>query len=292
MRGVGSPFGIVSPFTQRRVGGDPLASLFANGEDGSLPSLDFTFTDLAGTLPATWGDSVRRVDDTSANGQNWVTTGDAFRPLFGRAPVDVRNLLTRTEEFDDSGWIKNGVSVADIGDGKFNVIPDNGEGARKIKQRQLAFGNIDTTFQVFLEDAGARYCRLYFGRQSNRRGHITIDLQDGSYTVSVSGATITNVSITANGNGWDVSLSINIVLGTIGSSVSIICSTTPIPASDSVTVSVTGDGTSAVTVGYPQFELGSTATNYQRVGSALDITEAGIESFPYLRPDLAEPTRW
>ena len=79
---------------------------FGNGEDGSFISIPDAeiFTDTAGTTLATWGNSVARINDPSPNERHPIQANAALRAKLGRAPVDVRNLLQRTEEFD-SGWI-------------------------------------------------------------------------------------------------------------------------------------------------------------------------------------------
>jgi hypothetical protein len=51
------------------------------------------------------------------------------------------------------------------------------------------------------------------------------------------------------------------------------------PTAASLTITVSGSVTLA------QLELGSTATNYQRVGNAFDVTEAGVQSLSYLSFD-------
>ena len=62
---------------------------FGADEDGSFwGDLSEVFTDTAGTTPATWGDSVARINDQLPNGRNAVQASAALRPLLGRAPVD------------------------------------------------------------------------------------------------------------------------------------------------------------------------------------------------------------
>jgi hypothetical protein len=51
------------------------------------------------------------------------------------------------------------------------------------------------------------------------------------------------------------------------------------PTAASLTLTVSGSVTLA------QLEIGSTATNYQRVGTAFDVTEAGVQSLSYLSFD-------
>jgi hypothetical protein len=65
----------------------------------------------------------------------------------------------------------------------------------------------------------------------------------------------------------------------IGTGASNRVSLTFTPTAASLTLTVSGSVTLA------QLELGSTATNYQRVGNAFDVTEAGVQSLSYLSFD-------
>lgn len=59
------------------------ASLFASGEQGAWyePSTTTCFTDTAGTIPATVGDAVARINDLSGNGNHATQATAAARPI-------------------------------------------------------------------------------------------------------------------------------------------------------------------------------------------------------------------
>jgi hypothetical protein len=87
MRNIVSPLsGIRSPFRFIRGGGvvpfSP-STLFASGEEGAWyePSPTTCFTDTAGTIPATVGDAVARINDLSGNGNHAIQVTAAARPL-------------------------------------------------------------------------------------------------------------------------------------------------------------------------------------------------------------------
>lgn len=74
-----------------RIGsGVSLMSLFAQGETGALLSAGSSamFSDLDGQIPATFGQSLARINDLSLNARHARQPAAALRPLLGRAPAD------------------------------------------------------------------------------------------------------------------------------------------------------------------------------------------------------------
>ena len=84
-----------------------IASLFGAGEQGGLylPGLDTCYTDNGTTLCTAPGDLVYRVDDLSGNGNHASQGTTALRPIYAKHPATgVRNLLTYTQEFSNYNW--------------------------------------------------------------------------------------------------------------------------------------------------------------------------------------------
>jgi hypothetical protein len=90
--------GLWSTTILSRLGFSPSA-LFANGEVGAWydPSPETTFTDTAGTTPATVGSAVARINDLSGNGHHATQATTAARPILARVPANGRrNILVGT----------------------------------------------------------------------------------------------------------------------------------------------------------------------------------------------------
>ena len=99
--------------------GKYVAGMYGSGEQGVWyePSLSngTLFQDAAGTTPVTAVEQpVGLMKDKSGRGNHAKQTTSADRPVFSAR----YNLLTRTEQFNDSYWPKSNVSVT------ANVIPD------------------------------------------------------------------------------------------------------------------------------------------------------------------------
>jgi len=119
-----------------------------------------------------------------------------------------------------------------------------------------------------------------FGFRNGAIGnYAAFDLSGAGSVITVSGLT---ASIAAAANGFyrveikDTSASIRVDFWPLDNSYT--------SGSPSV-YSYTGDGTSGILIWGAQLELGSTATAYQRVTTAYDITESGVATVHYLQYD-------
>jgi hypothetical protein len=221
------------------------------------------------------------VRELPGNHRTQATT--AARPLYALHPVGgVRNKLEYTEEFDNAVWTK---AVATIS-ANSATAPDDESTADKLVEttalgphtvKQLRPANAGTyTVQVFLK-AGERTRAAVVATKSSGGGTYSVfNLSTGQIDEEGTdfGADVAFVSnsITDVGDGWylciikaelnsatDFGISVNLDNATSGS----------------LSQTYTGDGTSGLFVWGAQLEEGSTATNYQRVGSFLDVSEEG-----------------
>ena len=64
--------------------------------------------------------------------------------------------------------------------------------------------------------------------------------------------------------------------------------TTIIGLTSGMTLSYTGDGVSSVDVRSVMMESGLTPTAYQAVTNAFDMTESGVPSYGFIRPDIVD----
>ena len=210
-------------------------------------------------------------------GNHAVAPTDAARPTYGIEPkTGRRNLLTRTEEFGDAVWSLTGVTVA----GNIAIAPDGTTTAEKVTvdtansfhrlaapTQNLSVTN--HTLSVYMKAAEYTSGGLTLFDGSVFTGRATFDLSAGTVSILAGTATITPVGdgwyrCTVTGNGAAVTsvfISINSVF------------------------TFTGNGTSGIYIWGAQLETGSTATAYQRVGTAFDVTEAGVPTVHYVQYD-------
>jgi hypothetical protein len=261
------------------------ARLFAAGEQGYwLDPSDFStmFQDSAGTTPVTAvGQNVGRILDKSGRGNHFIQSSLASRPVLGRNPITgTRNLLVNTG-FDGAA------------SGTPGTAPTN-----------WPFTNSGGTFTYIANDAGLGGGSIRFAVSANRHfvgQFVTTLAATGTWTFScevqvVSGTVpvgqLLRLATPPAGalsqyvlNGVNVLETENVPIGS--NTISIILTTTG--TGGSVTLRL-GLGASANVTGdaifrNPQFEVGSVRTNYQRVGSAFDVTEAGVPDAYYLSYD-------
>ena len=222
----------------------------------------------------------------------------ASRPTYGIVPLGGRrNLLTRTEEFNDAAWSNFGLAAFGSGsvvnaiaapDGTVtaDLLTENSSTSTHVSTR--ADGNFTGTAKTFSVHAKANG-RRYIGvaAVASDVGQIGVfDLQAGTYIGAAngpSGGTGVNVvaaSIEDKGNGWyRCSVSFDVASASRFPVLYLMNGTA------SANASYAGNGTAGIYIWGAQLETGSSATAYQRVGSAFDVTEAGVASLSYLSFD-------
>jgi len=208
------------------------------------------------TLPTSWAGFHATQSTTTA------------RPILARIPEGGRrNLLTRTEEFNDAAWTKQGASVSQ----DVTVAPDGTTSAEKIIENTATSNH--SVIQNFTIAATGQHVFSFYAKAAERtwcviRGVIQqtyFDLHNGVVGSVQSGTT---ASIQDVGNGWYRCIATRLIsAGAINFQVG--------TAQSNGVDSYTGDGTSGIFIWGAQLELGSTATDYQKVVSTYDVTEAG-----------------
>lgn len=251
------------------------SALFANGEVGVWydPSPETTFTDTAGTAPATVGDAVARINDLSGNGHNATQATTAARPILARVPARGRaNLLTRTEEFDDAAWILGPSGTGTVTKSTANAAsaPDGTMTADRVlfslnggtTSSDIALLRQGLTLQV--EPAThSVYLRSFDGVSSYV---MQIIAPDGSgQNITVTGEW-QRFSVTATAPNFNINYGVRLRGGQSPAN------------SDSADILIWG----------AQVELGSTASAYQKVTSTYDVTEAGQADNWYLFDDIVD----
>lgn len=224
-----------------------------------------------------------------------LQTSTSPRPLLGRAPkAGRRNLLTRTEEFADAVWAKANATIAS----KVAVTPQGADADKLVEatdsnlQHSLSLASFfgltgPNTFSIDLKAAGRNWAVLNMttvvGVLSTSEVRAWFNLQTGevgTFLIPTGGSA--SAAILPLGDGWyRCSITINYA---------VLANRRPIvlTATGDGSAQHNGDGTSGILISSAQLEANSTATPYQRVGSAVDITEADVPSYPFIRPDLAD----
>jgi hypothetical protein len=201
--------GLVAAAVRQSLGFSP-ALLFANNEQGAWydPSdMSTLFQDAAGTVPVTAVEQpVGRMLDKSGRGNHATQSTAINRPVLS-ARV---NLLTKTEDFDDSFWVKgaatvvsNSVAAPDGTATADTVIETAVSALHGVSSQTLAFiSGVTYTSVIYAKNTngGRGLVQLAFFGVGTGGGnpYANFDLVNGVVTASGLG----NGSITAVGDGW------------------------------------------------------------------------------------------
>jgi hypothetical protein len=261
------------------VAGGPLLSPTApttitfTGLATSTGSFRISFESTSTTLG--WSFTVSNISVREIPGNHMVATADASRGTYGIEPFGGRrNLLTFTEQFNNAVWVKSGGSgsaapvvtpnaaVSPVGDNTADLVafPSvSGAGFSVVNQlvgTGLPSATIKGTGWVKAATAGdvGKTIYIYNSAVSNLL----------SYTLTADWQRIETSALTAN-------TTYQLIFGSIGASIG---------GSDQSAFSILLWGA--------QLEVGSTATPYQRVTTAFDVTEAGVPTVHYVQFDGAD----
>ena len=225
--------------------------------------------------------TVIEVDDISVKllaGNHATQATSPQRPTYGFHPYSgVRNRLLYSEQLNNAVWSKTDVTVVS----NAGVAPDGSMTADAVvptvvlssskNLNQISAGlTVGQTyvFSVYAKASGYNWIRLQW-------------LSLGAF-FNVSSGAVGNVfggaaaSITPVGNGWYRCSIAAVVTDTT------VYPVTYVHSSDSQFTPWLADGTSGVLFWGDQFELGSTATAYQKVVTQYEVTEANVPSVHYI----------
>jgi hypothetical protein len=195
-------------------------------------------------------------------GNHAVQATTANRPIYGIHPVGGRrNLLVRTEEFENASWsLDNSGTVSPVVTANAAIAPD---------------GTL-TADRIILNKSGGLFSRI------QQTSNLT-PLPSAIYTFSVwmrkNGSGTANVGIRISDVGvncvvTDTWQRFSVSLATAGTN-----AFSQILLFDSI---IGNDETADIFAWGAQTETGSTATAYQRVTDQYNVTEAGVSSVSYL----------
>lgn len=259
------------------------ALLFTSGVNGTWydPSdLNTLFQDAAGTTPVTAVEQpVGLMLDKSSRGNH------AFNPSGNSANFPVLsaryNLLTKTEQFDDAVWGKNGATVS----ANSIIAPDGTLTADKLIENSATSEHVLTsasytvpatsaTVLIYAKAAGRTSFLVDFRSVDAGQGRAVFDLSAVTATVQIgSGASAT---ITAVGDGWfRCVFTATLAANTSSAKIALVSGGTS---------NYTGNGTSGIYIWGADLRVSNDALNqpaYQRVNTATDYDTVGFK--PYLK---------
>ena len=285
-----------APLLMRRTGATQRLKRIVRAAGGVL--IDAASSELyiersSPTTVAAVGDPVGTIVDP-VSGLTFVPPTDAARAVLRREPVGgVRNLLARTEEFDNAYWDKANATVSQVDGPAWSLTAEAGTDIVPAIRRSGDVGPVDTWRIGSVEIRPQGHSRFVCAFNStlnnnNAAGGATVVELTGAGSVV---ATVANdaqvepleggwyrVTILRNGTGFGTPRRFAVSIARPDA-------TSP----DDVAWSPTGGEGGEIR--FPQYESVeddatlSARTPYQRVGNANDITEAGVPSVLYLRGD-------
>ena len=254
--GLVSPFGGGARWFPRR--------LFGAAEAGFY--LDFSSTaplyqDTLAATPLTLPDQSVGLAADRSRARSPITVAAAvqaslgLRPKWGRMPkTGRRNLLTYTEQFDNAAWTKN-ATVTVTSNSATSPIGDMTADTVSFSENFQSLVGSTTTSISGLVVTGSIYVKGVAGE-----------------TITIAAGGIDEL-FTLNGQWQRLSLTKTAITDTIN--------TFNINTFVGATARV-------INIWGAQLEAGGDATAYQAVTNAFDVTEAGVPSYGYIRPDLMD----
>ena len=252
--------------------GSPDASITTSGTYSFILAADAVGTSFQFRAGSSGGfiGTVSNISVRELPGNHATQSNAAQRPTYGVVPATGRrNLLLRTEELNVSPWsnVVIGTGSTPTVTANAGVAPDGNTTADRV---QFSLGGGTTTndvsrqIQPFNTPATDHIFSIWlrsFDGVSSINMHL-VGPTGGTTNIVVTGAW-QRFSVAAVGSGGVVSYAIGLRGGQT-------------PANNN---------TADVLAWGAQLETGSTATNYQRVVTAFDVTEAGVPSRSYLSFD-------
>lgn len=254
---------------EERFNFNPLTYFLYSGIDGAWfdpEDMSTMFQDAAGTTPVTALEQpVGRWLDKSGNGNNATQSITASRPTLSAR----YNLLTKTEDFAGSAWVK-----ARGGTGALPSITPN---------HALAPDGTKTAARVIFErgsgatssDYSVLYEQLTLSANVNFNESIYVKLNTGSASIAVyaalvsSGILLDSTKILDISNQW-VRIDTSFITTSTGNhNISI-----------GIVGSLIGTTQSAdILIWHPQLNIGTTPLPYQRVNTATDYDTVGFKKY-------------
>jgi hypothetical protein len=240
--------------------------------------VDFVLRGNSGAVIAINSVSVREV-------LNWPAYQNtaAARPTWGRAPKEVRNLLTATEEFDNAAWAKTNVTVSQVAGEVWEVNEGVATGNHVINQ--VPFIEAQQTgpggFAIDVKAGSASPWVRLTSRNIFSSNFIDFNLADQTQVTNNDTFSSPVFNAQSLGDGWyRLSIRYTSVSNSVGGR--------PLALAildASRNLSHTGTNRT-ILIRRPQVEAANAITPYQRRGATpTDVTESGVTSFGLISMD-------
>jgi hypothetical protein len=236
------------------AGGTPDSTYFAVRDQGSAATIDnISVKELPGN---------HAVQATTAN-----------RPIYGIHPFGGRrNLLVRTEEFENASWTKQNVTVTQnvsgpLGTNQMWTLTDNATNGEH--RLYISSPNTSGVYSLYAK-AGTL---SFIGLSQSGTGYSVFNLTNGTVAQNEGDRV---GAITSVGDGW-----YRISMQTVTTNTFFVIKMGETAAQVLGSTAYAGTGKTVLISG-AQLETGSTATAYQRVTDQYNVTEAGVSSVSYL----------
>jgi hypothetical protein len=193
-------------------------------------------------------------------GNHATASSDAKRPLFARYPATGRrNLLIQTEDIS-TGWTRSGLTASSP-----TILRETAATGTHYVYQTSTLATGDHTLRAVVKADGRNWIRLHVFRAAAFAAYF--NLETGSIGTETN---LVSASIVDLGDGWfECQITFNVsASGSADYGIR--------TASGNDSDSFTGSTSLGIQYRLAQFETGSTATNYQRVVTSADITEAGV----------------
>lgn len=243
------------------------------------------FTDTAGTIAATFGDKVARVNSVASSSVYAVQTNANYRPTLGRVPkIGRRNRAIYTERFTVADWVKTNLVATDNAAGSTDpqggnhagyIAPNTTLGTHYMEAPASVLLPVGT-HNISIYAKPDTLSRLYIESNANSVHRILhVDVQFGAI---VSNSGFTNAKVQAAAGGW-YRISCELTLA----SPATLQSAVRIGLAQLQNTSFIGDGLSGLYV--YGLAVGDALYDYQTVATAFDVTQQGQPSVYYLNFD-------
>jgi hypothetical protein len=248
------------------------------------------FANRTATSGTVFSGTIDNISVRELPGNHATQSTAASRPTLARVPsTGRRNLLERTEEFDNAYWTKREITItsnateAPNGEATADkVVPSANE---SVKTLQVATNptfesGVQYTLSGHFKAGEISHVRLLFGSAlTGASTAVWFNVSAGTVGTILGAGLIDDYGVEDLGGGW---------YRCYYTVTSILDGSTPtnfIFSSADNDASYTGNASDGLFVWGAQLEEASSATAYQRVVDQYDITEAGVDSLDYLSFD-------
>lgn len=253
---------------------NPLTYFLYSGIDGAWfdpEDMSTMFLDATGTIPVTALEQpVGLWLDKSGNGNHATQSTTASRPTLSAR----YNLLTKTENFADAVWTKDGITPQSgflAPDGAFTawkLTPTSVNSVHRIYSPINQIGSGSKSVTIYVKAAGYNIVHVSMSDNVSGEVSITLNLQTGGYSYSLNAGTWTNISVSAKQEpeNW-----FKVEISGLNNSNQIAFLQIYVNSASSFS----GDSVSGILVWHPQLTQTPNALPYQRVNTATDYDSVG-----------------